>query len=140
MANLPNFIPLSGLAPQQPKKQPDASSRSSATPDFIPLGGTSRSSTSSTTTRPVSSPTLDLSEVDKEIAAKRAQIAERQKKIDAAKAKQAADAKYRKENPILSRLGDILMAGDAERQAVLPDQGRAAGDLDPQHGTPAVIT
>ena len=122
MANLPNFIPLSGLAPQQPKKQPDAGSRSSATPDFIPLGGTSRSSTSSTTTRPVSSPTLDLSEVDKEIAAKRAQIAERQKKIDAAKAKQAADAKYRKENPILSRLGDILMAGDAERQAVQTPQ------------------
>lgn len=67
--------------------------------------------------RPTSRPGVDLSAIDKEIAAKRAEIAARQKEVDEAKAKQAADAKYREEHPFLAALRGAL--GATSDRAVL---------------------
>jgi hypothetical protein len=70
--------------------------------------------------QPAAQSGLNLSEIDKEIAAKRAEIVQRQKDVAAAKAKQAADEKYAKEHPILSALEGAFGATNEQGFASSP--------------------
>lgn len=71
-------------------------------------------------------PAVNVSSIDKEIAAKRAEIAQRQQEISAAKTQQAEAARYREEHPILSALRGALTA-TSDRGVLTSPKGLEVG-------------
>lgn len=125
----PGWEPLfsSSTSNKRSSPQPAAPRAAGAPPGFEPLFPTSTSKAKGSK-QEVAAPTagLDLSALDAEIAAKRAEIADREKKIAEAKAAQAAEAKYREEHPILSRLRDALTA-TSDKKVLTSPEGMALG-------------